>query len=457
MKDLTRGSVTIHLLTIAAPVALSMLAQIAYQVVDIYFIARISVAATAGVNAAGNVILVIAALTQVLGVGSAALIAHAVGRNDRADANLLFNQTLVLSVLSGIATTTVLYAATRSYLHLVAADSATVEAGAQFMFWVLPGYALMFPLVTVNSALRGIGLVQVPMAIVMSTVVVNALLAPVLIAGWGTGAPLGVQGAGLATTISVVIGFVALGVYVQRAQRYLSFDSGLLHPRLEQWRRVLRIGLPTGGEHAFTFLSVAIVYYAIRDFGVSAQAGFGIGWRVLQVLVLPGFAIAFAVGPIAGQSFGANDSARVRETFLKAALLGSAIMAAATLLLQYRPEALLSMFDADASTVGVAARFLQLVSWTLVAQGLIYTCSNMFRSLGNTVPSLISSGARFLAFGVALVCLSAQPEARIDHVWHLWNASIALQGILSLWLLRLEFKRCLPSVDAEARGMQAEA
>lgn len=457
MKDLTKGSVTIHILTIAAPVAISMLAQIAYQVVDIYFITRISVAATAGVNAAGNVIFVVAALTQVLGVGTAALIAHAVGRDDPADANLLFNQALLLSVISGLATTALLYAFTRSYLHLVAADSATAEAGAKFMFWVLPGYALMFPLVVTYSALRGIGLVQPSTVIFMSTVVINALLAPVLIAGWGTGAPLGVQGAGLATTISVAIGVAAVAVYVQCAQHYLSFNSKLLRPRLEQCRRILRIGLPASGEFVLVFLSVWIVYYAIRDFGVWGQAGFGIGWRVLQVLLLPGMAIALAVGPIAGQSFGAKDSDRVRETFLKAALLGSAIMAATTIFLQYRSEALLSMFDADASTIAVATRFLKLVSWTFVAQGMIYTCSSIFQSLGNAVPSLISSVARFLAFAVAVAWLSTQPAVRIEQVWYLWIASVVVQGMVSLWLLRLELRKRLPLIGAEARRVQAEA
>jgi Na+-driven multidrug efflux pump len=97
------------------------------------------------------------------------------------------------------------------------------------------------------------------------------------------------------------------------------------------------------------------------------------------------------------------------------------------------------------------------MSWTFVAQGLIYTCSNIFQSLGNTVPSLISSGARFLAFAVAIIWLSAQAGVQIEHVWHLWNASVALQVIVSLWLLRLEFKRHLPPVDAEVRRIQAEA
>src|SRR5262245_34907164 len=99
MKDLTQGSIRQHIVTMAVPIAIGMFTQMAYQLVDLYFVTRIGVDATAGVNTAGNAMFIIMALTQVLSVGTVALIAHAVGRKDQADANLVFNQSMSLSIV----------------------------------------------------------------------------------------------------------------------------------------------------------------------------------------------------------------------------------------------------------------------------------------------------------------------------------------------------------------------
>lgn len=432
-----------HILTMAAPVAIGMLTQIAYQLVDLYFVTRISVAATAGVNAAGNAVLVIVVLTQILGVGTVALVAQAVGRKDHADANLAFNQSMVLSAASGAITIALLYVFIHPYLHSVAADAATIDAGATFMFWVLPGYVLTLPMTVLSSALRGIGIVKPTISIYMFTVIVNAILAPILIAGWGTGAALGVKGAGLATSISTTIGLTAFIVYFHRLQRCMATKRELMSPQFKQWGRILSVGLPAGGDMALYFFYTAVMYYAIQNFGASAQAGFGIGSRILHIILLPAVAIAVAVGPIVGQNFGAKNSERVREAFRMSTLIGVVVMIAFTVLVQWWPRALLGMFDADASSIAVATVFLQLMSWAFVPQALVCMCTSMFQGLGNTLPSMVGTSMRFFVFTIPVLWLSMQPTFRIETVWYLSVASLTLQAIVSLWMLRLEFTRRL--------------
>ena len=109
-------------------------------------------------------------------------------------------------------------------------------------------------------------------------------------------------------------------VYFRRLERYVGFDPAQWRPQLRQWKRILNVGLPAGGEFAMIFIFMAVVYYVLRVFGAAAQAGFGIGTRVLGLIQMPALAIALAAGPIAGQNFGAGNAARVRETFVKAAL-----------------------------------------------------------------------------------------------------------------------------------------
>jgi putative MATE family efflux protein len=446
MKDLTQGSIVSHILAMAPPIFAGMIMMMLCGLVDLYFVSSLGDAAVAGVAAAGNAGFLVNALMQVLGVGTAALVAHAVGRKDRADANLVFNQSLGLSVLCGLLTWVVGSVFARSYMRAVAADEATIEAGTTYLHWFMPALALQFALLVMASALRGTGIVRPTMIVQALAVAVNIILAPVLVAGWGTGRAFGVAGAGLASSMAVLLGVAMLWRYFHRLERYVAVDRRLWRPRLAQWKRILNVGLPAGGEFAMLFISMAVIYYALRDFGAAAQAGFGIGSRVLGLIQVPAMAVAFAAGPIAGQNFGAGNGARVKETFSKVALIGTAVMMAFTVIAQWTPSLLLGGLARDSETMAVGVLFLQMVSLNLVAQGLIFVCSSMFQGLGNTRPVLWSSGARLITYAAPILWLSAKPGFRIEHIWYLSIATTTLQAALSLWLLRLEFgKRLVPA------------
>ncbi len=447
MKDLTRGSIVSHILTMAPQIFAGMIMMMICGLIDLYFVSGLGDAAVAGVGAAGNASFLINALTQVLSVGTVALISHAAGRRDRADANLVFNQSLVLSAVGGIFTLVAGLILAPSYMRSVATDDAVIEAGTTYLHWFMPALALQFAVLVMASALRGTGVVRPTMIVQTATVIINILLAPVLISGWGTGRALGVAGAGLASSIAVALGAVMMWLYFHRLEHYVSINPQLWRPQVAQWKRILNIGLPAGGEFAMTFVFMAVVYYALRNFGAAAQAGFGIGSRLLGLIQMPVLSIAFAAGAIAGQNFGAANNERVRATFRTVLLLGTAVMIVLTLVAQWRPEFLLGGFTSDPKTIAVGALFLRMISLNLVAQGLIFVCSSMFQGLGNTRPALLSSGVRVVTYSVPLIWLSAMPGFRIEYAWYLSIATSTLQAGLSLWLLHLEFrKRLVPLV-----------
>ncbi len=441
MKDLTQGSIVSHILAMAPPIMVGMITIMICQLVDLYFVSGLGDAAVAGVAAAGNAGFLINGLMQVLGVGTVALIAHAVGRKDRADANLIFNQAIFLSALFGLLTLAAGAALARAYMRSIAADEATIEAGTTYLLWFMPALALQFATQVMASALRATGIVRPAMLVQVLAVVINIALAPVLIAGWGTGAPLGVTGAGLASSIAVLIGVLMLLVYFRRLERYVAFDPAQWRPQLGHCRRILNVGLPAGGEFAMMFIFMAVVYYVLRDFGAAAQAGFGIGTRVLGLIQMPALSIALAAGPIAGQNVGAGNGARVRETLVKTTLIVTVVMIAFTCLAQLKPELLLAGFSNDQETMAIAFLFLRIISLNMVAQGLIFTCSSMFQGLGNTKPVLVSSATRVLTYSLPAIWLSTRPGFRIEQVWYLSIAATTLQAGLSLWLLRREFRK----------------
>jgi len=272
------------------------------------------------------------------------------------------------------------------------------------------------------------------------SLVLNALLAPVLINGWGPAPELGVAGAGVASTIAALAALVVLATLFPRMQSVLRFSPAELSPRPAIWRRIFVIGVPASGEFFVMFAYLGLVYWLIRDFGSEAQAGFGIGMRVMQAVFLPAMAIAFAAAPIAGQNFGARDAHRGRETFRQAALIGSVLMVTLTILCHVAPQVLVRPFTDDPAVTAVAAEYLRIVSWNFVAVGLVFSCSGMFQALGDTRPAFFSSAMRLLAFALPALWLARQPWVELRHFWHVSVGAVFAQAGLRLWLLTRQLR-----------------
>jgi Na+-driven multidrug efflux pump len=243
-----------------------------------------------------------------------------------------------------------------------------------------------------------------------------------------------VVGAGLATSISVTVGVILMFLYFHRLERFVEFRLALMRPRALNWRRILAVGLPPGGEFGFMFLFMGVIYWSISIFGSEAQAGFGIGSRVMQAIFLPAMAIAFATAPVAGQNMGAGKFDRVRQTFTTAAVMLSCLMLLLTAFCHIRPNLLIAMFSDEPAVIAAGAGFLQIISYNFVANGIIFTCSGMFQAMGNTVPSLLTSGSRLITFVLPAVWMARQPWFEINQLWYVSVVSISLQAVLA-WLL----------------------
>jgi putative MATE family efflux protein len=455
MKDLTQGSVRGHIIAMAAPIAVGMFVQTLYFLVDLWFVSRLGADAVAGVSAGGNAVMIVFALTQVLSVGTLTLIAHAVGAKDQARARLVFNQSVALAALCSGLTVLIGWFGTAPYLRTVGAGEAMAAAGSSYLLWYLPGLALQFPLAAMGAALRGTGLALPGMAVQMATVLINIVLAPVLIAGWGTGHAMGVAGAGLASSLAIGAGVLLMLFYFLRLESYVALDRSQLVPRPAVLRSMLRIGIPSGGEFLLMFIYTATIYWLIRPFGTAAQAGFGIGMRVMQSVFLPAMAISFAVPAVAGQNFGAGLSDRVRDTLRQALILECGLMFVLTVICHLIPQPLIGAFTGDPQVAEVGVDFLRTISTNFVAMGLVFACSGMFQAMGNTWPGMASSATRLVTFIVPALWLSQRHGFALQQVWNLSVVTVVLQAGVSAWLVRSQLRRRLRGMQPAAAALAA--
>src|SRR5262245_6064465 len=289
----------------------SMIFQTLYVLVDLYWVGRLGTDAVAAVGLAGNLTFIVLAATQMLGVGTTTLVAHATGARNQTRANLVFNQSQVLSLCVGLLFLIAAYIAQHPYASALSADEETRRLTIEYLLWFIPSLSLQFALIAMASALRGTGHFKPGMVVQTATVILNIVLAPILVFGWGTGVALGVGGAALATLIAIAIGVGWLTCSFLPAGAYIRFSFRDWRPRFDLWRDLLKIGLPAGAEFALLAVCPILVYVVSRPFGAAAQAGFGIGLRIVQASFLPVVALGFAVSPVAGQNFGARRAERV--------------------------------------------------------------------------------------------------------------------------------------------------
>ena len=456
MQDLTTGSVTRHLIKTSSFMLVTMVFQTLYFLVDLYWVGRLGKEAVAAVGVAGNLTFLVLAATQMLGVGTTTLISHAVGRRDRPGALLVFNQSVVLAALAGLVFLSVAGGLGGLYARALCADAVTAGLAIDYLRWFVPALALQFLMVAMAAALRGSGNFKPGMVVQTATVILNMLLAPVLIFGWVTHRPLGVAGAALATLIAIVVGTGWLLLYFLPRDAALRMVPADWRPRFDMWGAMLKIGLPAGAEFAMMGAYLFIVYSITRPFGAEAQAGFGIGMRIVQAGFMPVVALGFAVAPVAGQNFGARRPERVRGALRAALLLAVGFMAPLTILAHLAPAAMVGIFSHDPHVIAVGDEYLRIISWNFAASGVVFVSSSMFQALGNTMPALISSMVRIAIVALPAILLVRVPGFELRWIWYLSVAATALQMVLSLTLLQRELRvrMAFPAAPEDLHGTE---
>jgi putative MATE family efflux protein len=438
----------------------TMVFQTLYFLVDLYWVGSLGKEAVAGVGVAGNLTFVVLAVSQMLGVGTTTLVSHAAGQKNAARALLVFNQSQVLSTLVGLLFLIVSMSFRPAYAQALSADATTAALAGDYLLYFLPAMSLQFGMVAMAAALRGVGNFRPGMVVQTATVIINIVLAPVLMFGWIGLPAMGVAGAAVASLVAVAIGVVWLATFFFSTEGYLRFSREHLRPDFALWKDMLKIGLPAGAEFAMMAVYLMLVYAVSRPFGAAAQAGFGIGMRVVQALFMPVVALGFSVAPVAGQNVGARLGGRVKAVFKDASLMAGGWMLLMAIVCHLVPAALIRVFSNDPAVIAVGDEYLRIVAFTFVFSGLIFVCSSMFQAMGNTMPSLIASVTRIVVIAVPAIALSSSPGFRLVWIWYLSAGAVVLQLAIVLWYLRREFRVRLdtmaPPVTAAAPGYVAE-
>jgi putative MATE family efflux protein len=411
---------------------------------DTFWVGQLSAEAVAAVSLCFPINFLMIAIGGGLPIAGSVLIAQYKGRGEEQRMNHVAGQTLLMVTAISVLMTIIGYWASEPIIRLMTDEAAVIPDAVRFLQITFFGFVFVFGFFVYQSLTRGLGVVQVPMWIVLVTVILNFALDPLFIFGWGPVPAMGVAGAAMATlctqALAAGIGFALL----------FSGRHGL-RPRLADFRpdlpllaTTIKLGIPASVEQSMRALAMFVMTLLVSSFGTIALAAYGIGVRIITFVIIPAMGLAMATTTIVGQNIGAGKLERAEETNLIASLLSFCLPTAAGGLLYVFAVPIATVFvPNNSAAIAESARFIRIMSLAIGCIGLQHVLNGTLRGAGNTLAAMVLTiiSAWVIQFPLAYV-LSRHTSLGIAGIWWAHPASMILSAAVSLlWFLGGDWKR----------------
>jgi putative MATE family efflux protein len=441
---LLEGPVVPSLLKLAVPIVLANVLQSAYQLTDAFWVGRLGGAAVAAVSVSFPVLFLMIALGMGFGIAGSTLVAQYHGAGDARMVNHVAAQTFLMVVLTSVLLGTIGYIAAPGLLRLMGVADDVFPGAVQFMRISCVGLVVVFGFAMFQALMRGIGQVTLPLYIVLATVLLNFVLDPLFIFGWGPLPAQGVAGAALATigtqSMAAVIGMgVLLGGRYGFHLRWADFT-----PDWAFVRRAFGLGFPASIEQSTRALGMTAMTFLIATFGTVAIAAFGVGSNVFMFVLIPAMGLSMATAALVGQNLGAGQVERATQiarlsngiAFVFFTLIGGLVFVFA--------ETMVAFFvPGDAAVIAEGGRFLRVAGPSFGFIGLQMALTGVFRAAGQMMAAMMLAlvSQWVLQFPLAYV-LGFHTTGGLAWLWWAFPVSSVLTTLGALVLfMRGDWKR----------------
>jgi len=405
--SLVNDSIPTTLIRSTVPMIIGMLAMFTFNIVDTFFISRLGTTSLSAISFTFPVSFMILSLAIGLGIGTSAVVAKYLGADEHEKAKQASTVTnyvaMVLALILSLATCIWMDA----IFSAMGANAETLILIREYMVVWLPASTLLVGMNTANSVLRACGDTKTPSIVMATAGLINAVMDPILIFGWGPIPALGIQGAAIATLISWVIAFTYLFYTV-------TFKHKLVYPGLPSLRifrsssiEMLRIGIPASGANMLTPLAAGVMTGIAASYGESTVAAFGVGSRLESIACLLVLALSTTLPPFISQNFGAGRMDRVKEAYsltLKFILFWQLAIYIVMCLLA---GPIAASFSSDPEVASAIKLFIWILPLGYGLQGIIILSNSAYNALHKPMAALYLSLARFFVFYVPLAWLGS--------------------------------------------------
>ena len=422
------------LLSMALPMVISMMVNSLYNIVDSYFVARISEEAMTALSLVYPIQNFITSVGVGFGIGINAAIAFFLGAQDQKKADAAATQGLFLSVIHGIVLTVVTIAVMPLFLQIFTKDVTVIQMGNAYSR-IAFGFSIVISLeITWEKIFQAVGRMRVSMICMMSGCIFNIVLDPLLIFGIGPFPKMEIEGAALATGLGQVVTLVLyLAFYFTRPLPVKIHRS--CHVDRAMVGRLYAVGIPATLNMALPSLLITALNGILSAYSQVYVVVLGIYYKLQTFLYLPANGIIQGMRPLIGYNYGAGEQKRVHKLYSYTLYLSAGIMLAGTLLCMIIPGTLLGLFTTTPQTIAAGSTALRIISLGFIVSSVSITSCGALEGLGKGVPSLMISLCRYTILILPLAFLLSRIVGPTG-VWHAFWICEAITAVISYTIYR---------------------
>ena len=390
-QDYTTGSLNRAILLLAVPMVLEMVLESLFAVVDVFWVGRLGANAVATVGLTESLLSLIFAVGIGLSMSTTAMVARRIGEKDPEGAAVAGVQAIVLGLITSVAIGIPCFIYAPQLLRLMGASNDIVTMGSGYARIALGGSGAIVLLFLNNAIFRGAGDAAIAMRLLWVSNLINLVLDPCLIFGWGPFPRLGVTGAALATFTGRSIGVGYQFYRLLRGTERIRILRRQLRVNWSVLLRLVRVSLTGILQFAIAHTSWIGLVRIVSIFGSAALAGYTIAIRIVVFAILPSWGLSNAAATLVGQNLGAGKPERAEQAVWRTGLYNMLFLGSLGVLFVFFAEPIVRLFTHDPAVVPLAATCLRIVSYGNIGYAYAMVMLQAFNGAGDTVtPTIVN-------------------------------------------------------------------
>lgn len=402
-KDLTTGNIRSQLWSLSWPMMLSVFFYTLYNIVDAYWVSKLSPEAIAAVSISQITLFLMASIGFGITVGSGVIMSMDIGAKNKEGAEKILGQSFVLTVIAGVFFTIISLVFRHELLTVSGASGAIFDPAMQYYIINAAGSVLFFILITIMFAFNAQGDTFTLTKLFALSTLVNLVLDPILIFGWYGFPVMGIGGAAVATLISQAV-FIVIALYsLSRPTRAIQFHFRNLHFKWESVKRVLKIGIPAALTQVINPIGLSVLtVITAHAFQEPGTIAFSLGFRIEFFAYLPAVGYGFGAMAMIAQNIGAEKLDRAKEILRKALIYSSAIALGLGIVAAVFAHQIIGAFTTDPTVTEYSLWYMRTVAFSYCFLALMMVEANAFQALGQSWPGFWIMFIRFIAVSMPL-------------------------------------------------------
>ena len=441
-NEITDGNLLKAMALLALPIIFSNFLQGLYNVIDMFWVGKLGPAAVAAVSLSFPPTFLMIMIGTGISIAGTILVSQYKGRKDHEKADFIASQTVSSVILLSIVLAALGYVFSPVLLGAMSLEQSVSGMAKDYLRITFTGLPFVFFYFVFQSLLRATGNVRTPLYVVMGSILLNAVLDPLFIFGYGIIPAMGVAGAAIATVISQGLGALT-GLYILlRGRSGIHVKLPYMAPHAETLVRLVKLGVPSSVEMASVSLSFIAMLFIVTPFGTEVTAAYGIGTRILSMIIIPSVGLGIATSTIVGQNMGAGRPERAEHAAKAGMAAGFVALTAMGILMFAFSKAIASALIDDATVVSMSSNFLNLVAPAFGFFAILDVVTGTFKGAGHTLRSmaLTITSLWLLRFLIAYT-LAYHTALSFEGIWWAFPISLVLSAfIAAAWFFHGSWK-----------------